>query len=279
MQSLKQLEQYIRDGESLDLLTRSLGELASAKLQRIRGDVAKNRQFFAEISKVYKMVKIVAAQRNIPNPKKVNRSVSVMLTANYRFYGDIYEKLVGYFLDHTRGVDTDRIIIGKTGIEQVKLSNYQQRYHGLIFKGDLPSYDELKFLAKTLLPYKRVLLFYSRSKTILSQVPETADITASPLSGEVPKQPIYFIFEPEIPKILDFFDTQITVLLLEQTFFEAELSRLSARLIAMSQAQDNSKAYLKRQRGLFSSVKKSINNIRLLETLMPEIAWRNLQKT
>lgn len=75
-----------------------------------------------------------------------------------------------------------------------------------------------------------------------------------------------FIFEPELTKILDFFETQVMNLLLQQSFLESELSRTAARLVSMDQAQLNANKFILQQTMLLNKARKSESNTRLLET-------------
>ena len=83
-----------------------------------------------------------------------------------------------------------------------------------------------------------------------------------------------FIFEPEIIRMLDFFDSQIKILLLEQTILESELARTASRLIAMDQAQSRAKDFISDNKRALGQLKKSTYNARLLETLATMSKWR-----
>ena len=96
-----------------------------------------------------------------------------------------------------------------------------------------------------------------------------------PLTKEEQKHDQAFIFEPEIGKILDFFETQVTNLLIEQTFLDSELSRTASRLISMDQAQSSADDYLSEQRTILAQAKKNIINAKLLETYNAIVSLRN----
>lgn len=76
-----------------------------------------------------------------------------------------------------------------------------------------------------------------------------------------------YIFEPEIEKMVQFFENHIATLILEQTFLESELARTASRLISMDEAQNNADQLIKQQKGVLFQAKNAEKNVRLLETI------------
>lgn len=288
MSNLTQLQQVLEVGYSLKLITQSYSEIAAGRLKKIRLDVERNRQFFLEISSIYHIIKRIAAERYNIKLQKNGKTICILLTSNYRFYGGLNYELVRYFTEKTLKIPTDRVVIGKTGLEifniNNKINNTAENFVPLTFKKDLPSDEELKKLAELIQPYKRVFVFYSKFETVLNQIPVFKDITESQnqepkkeekhnifdlLKGDLenPGQPD-FIFEPEVPKILQFFDSQAITLILEQTFLESELARTAARLIAMDEAETRADKFIVDQNAAVTRTKHSIQNAKLLETFV-----------
>lgn len=275
MATAKQLLKTVEEARTLKLITQSLGEMSAIRLRRIRSGVEKNRLFFEDIAKVYHSVKLYATQKRIPLPLKNNKTVSIVLTTNEHFSGDLSNNLIDYYLNQTNSFPTDRLIIGQSGINYFK-TNFNGDYQILVCQNDLPTYEELKEISKIINSYQRVLVFHTFARTMLSQITVVKDITESSYVDESQSSTLQYIFEPEIEKIVNFFDTQINVLLLEQTFFEAELSRIAARLIVMSQGERSADSYLKEQTQLFINAKKSLNNAKIIESLIPQFKLRIL---
>ncbi|MBI3486108.1 F0F1 ATP synthase subunit gamma [Candidatus Daviesbacteria bacterium] len=266
MATLKQINQEVKEAESLQLITQAFSDIASLKLKKIRAAVEQNRKFFNEVARVYRMVQLVATQQH-KFLKKNNKTILIMLTSNYHFYGNLNRDLINYFVNQTKVSNYDKIVVGKTGNDFLKGINYNKSYQSIIFKQDLPNDLELKDLVLRIKDYQRILVLYSQVKTLLSQIPSIQDITETPLPQNLPKEPLSFIFEPEIEKVLQFFDGQITSLILEQLFFESELSRIAARLISMSEAESNAEGILKSKKRLLSVAKKNLDNTRYQQNL------------
>lgn len=273
--NIREINELINLGGSLKLVAQTYGEIASLKMKKIRTEVEKNRLFFAEIAQVYRIVKLYAQQKGLITTKP-KQTLSLLLTSNQGFYGGIDALVTRYFIDSTAKFPTDRVVVGKTGREYLREISYPSPFQSLEFKKDLPNPQELASLIQIINDYRQVLVFYPQLATALVQKAAVIDITQSFLSQtqnileqaarHIQKELDYFIFEPELPKILLFFDMQILNLLLQQTFFEAEVSRTASRLLAMDQAQREADKFIGDWKRLLSHIQKDQNNNHLLET-------------
>lgn len=267
--NIKQINESIEEGLSLKLISQAYTEISSNKLKRIREAVERNRYYLDELSNVHQVVKHVANIKHIL-PQKNNKTVSVLVTSNYHFYGNVNNTLISYFLNAMKQHSTDQVVIGKTGIEHLNGIKYNLHYQPFILQTDYPTLEELNQLVTLTKNYSQILVYHAQLKTVMVQVPIARDITQTsylkPISPEEENKPAAFIFEPEINKILDFFESQVTNLLLEQTFLESELARTASRLISMDQAQSSADKYITDQKKLLGIAKRSLTNSKILET-------------
>lgn len=274
--TIREINETIEEGQSLKTIALSYVELASVKIRKIRAAVERNRLFFDEIAEVYRIIRQQAIAKKV-FLRKTKPVVSVLLTSNYGFYGNIDTEVVRLFFETTPKFKTDRVVIGKTGLAYLKAMRYFHPYEPIVFRQDSPNANELKAFNAAIRNYNQVLVFYPELRTLLIQKPAVADITQT-YRQEFNQTSVpagsYVIFEPELRKILEFFDSQIISLLLEQTFFEAELARTGARIIAMDQAQTEADRYLETQKQLKTHVQRMIQNARLLENLTSVMAVR-----
>ncbi len=275
--TIKQIQQQLDEELSLKLIAQAFTEISSIRLKKIRSDVEKNRLFFEEIAYLYYMVnKAAKAVRKENLVVKNDKIICLALTSNYRFYGNLNEELIKAYIKETSNMQADRMVIGRTGLEYIKSASNIQ-FSSLMFKKDLPDDSELNSLVTQIKGYSKILVFYSKFKSVLVQIPTVSDVKASPNLRESEDEiPINFVFEPELKNILEFFDKQITRLLLEQTFLESELSRIGARLISMDQAQANADKSIKDQTKLLLNEKRSLINIKTLEAIITQNASRRI---
>lgn len=273
--TIKQLKNIIEEGESLKLVAEAFTEISSTRLKQIRNLVEQNRFFLSELSRVYQVVKETASKERIL-PVKAKKSISLVITSNYHFYGEVNTKLIEYFVELMKSNPTDQLVIGKTGEEYLSGINYSIPYKTLIFDKDYPGDLEFSKLLDILKEYTKITVFYAELKSAVVQIPVAKDITQTSFleirvkENQQKKSVSYkeqlVVFEPEMDKILGFFENQVINLLLQQSFLESELSRTAARLIAMDNAQSNANDYIHSQRQLLSKAKRVVINEKLLET-------------
>lgn len=278
MSTIKQIVEQLEVTESLKMVAQAYTEISALKLDKIRHGIEKNRTFFQEITEVYHAVNIEAAKKKIQlRPKK--GTISILITSNQHFYGALEKDLVKFFVLNTTKFATDRIIIGSTAQEFLKSFNYFHPYQKVILKHDMPSADEMDALIKRVIDYDQIMIYYSRMHSILTQEPHVVDVVQKPptffLSSKASE--INYIFEPELIEMLQFFENQITSLLIEQTFLESELARSAARLTSMDQAQFTADEIIAKQKLQLAQAKKSLENISLLENISTMKAFKDKQ--
>lgn len=282
--TIKDLDNFIDEGESLKSIAQAYCEIANLKTRRIRGAVERNRLFFDEIATIYGIVKALALEKKIAVAKPKKR-LCILLTSNYRFYGAINSSLINYFIGSTRELtDVDKLIIGKGGIDYFRATNFLPKYQEIILKDDMPDSLELANLAHLSADYNQVLVFHAKLKSLIVQAATFTDVSAvslylrefskadHPAKGQASF--LNFIFEPELPKILNFFDNQILTLLLEQTFLESELSRTASRFISMDQAETEANKLIKQYQILKAYTKRNMDNNKILENFASMMAVR-----
>lgn len=272
--TIKEITENLEQASSLKQIAQSYSEIANQKIKRIRAEVERNRQFFQEISFVYGLIRSLAAKKKlvVVKPKK---SVSIILTSNYRFYGQINADLIKFFVKSTQNLETDKVIIGKAVIEYFT-TNHIKIMQQVLLKTDQPDTKELANLVNIIKDYSQANVYFSKLKSLLVQVPSVVDLNASAKIEENPSKKIdfKFIFEPELFKILQFFDNQILTLLLEETFLESEVSRTASRFISMDQAETEANKSINEYEKLKAYILRNAKNSQILESLAAVAASR-----
>lgn len=275
MQNIRQIYQTIEEDQSLKLVAQTYTEIAAIKLQKIRSGIERNRNFSSEIAQIYHNIRLVAQQRKIPPRHQKKGTVSLILTSNHRFYGSLEARLIRFFMVQSSKYRTDRIVIGRAALDYFHSIHYFPPFKSFILKEDLPKTEEIAPLSSIINQYEKVIVYYSSFKSVMSQNPRIIDITQSS-TPSFPKIDFDYIFEPELADMLDFFETQINILLLEQSFLESELARTAARLISMDQAEGSADKLIVEQKKLLASAKRSIDNNRLLDTIATLVAIKQI---
>jgi ATP synthase F1 gamma subunit len=274
--NIQDIKQKIDEGASLQLITRVFTEISSSKLKRIRHGIEQNRAFFYDLTNIYSLLNMLAVKQGINRRPKNPRSAVILLTSNFRFYGQVTNPLMDYFIKKTDKKDLDRFIVGKTAHSYLESNHYQLPFKKIVFSSDIPTMAEIQNLTNQVKDYARVYMYYSQMRSVLIQKPVDKDITQSidPLlyanQNEHIKELLSefdYILEPDLSIMIQFFDTQIKGLLLEHTFLESELARTASRLISMDTAQNEAKKYLNSMKEALKIEKKNITNARIIETV------------
>lgn len=270
MPTITELREELDDAVTLKFVSSAFTEAAAARVQKIKGEFEKNKQFFDEITRLYHIIR-VSGKRTPVTPQGIVRRkealLSVAVTSNQRFYGNINTNIMETFMRDTADQQTDRYIIGTTGSDLLRSIQYAHRYEKLIFTKDLPSNDETRSFLESIKLYTSVILYYPKFVSLVNQTVGKLDICQSGKADETtPKDELYILFEPEYTEILEFFQTQVRSLLFLRAILETDLSRTAARLITMSGAEERATEIIKQKRSQLRKMQSSIINMKLLET-------------
>lgn len=227
------------------------------------------------------------------------RVLLVAVTSNSRFYGALNQKVVeAYFQEiQSRPADPSRrgrgeidfLVIGQSGADSLKILAKNLPFKSLKFKKETARAAEIESFTAETLSYDEIRVYYPKFLTILSQEPSVVDITQSAGSALSPLERdgsalgskvgapmvIENLFEPELNKIVTFFENQIRTLLFKRVLLETELSKTAARLMAMNEAAFRSQALVKKKRGELLKEERSISNNQLLEVFSGVRNWRS----
>jgi len=270
MQPLGKLREEIKDEETLHGLASAFTEVSAAKIGVLKQKFERNRGFYQEISDLYRLVK----SSSNPEATASKGMLSVAMTTNNRFYGVINLEVMKKFLNDTKTQQTDRLIVGKIGALHLQSVDFKPAFKTMVFETDVPKMSDLEQLLELAQPYQKVLLFYPQFETIYTQTPAVTDIAYSPTGQKTDgEESLYFIFEPELPKIVDFFETQIRAILLQRVLLEMDLSVTASRLQAMSRAQEHAREVLSQRKRQLTKETHSRINARLLESLGRVKKW------
>lgn len=278
--SINDIRLELDDAQTMKFIASAFMEASASRIQKIKKQFETNAGFYAEMSLLYHVVKINAEKakeasemaaakhegKKITTP--VNRPLSVAMTSNQRFYGNLNVSLMAEFVNKTEAVDTDLLIVGSTGIDYMKSQRGAHHYKTFKFHDDAPHIAEIRDFLDTLTGYSPVYLYYPKFISLMRQTVGVLDITevkADP-SVKLEDADVSAIFEPELSKILAFFDSQIRQVLLRRVLLEIDLSRTAARLMTMSSADERSGDVIKEKKRELRKLQSTITNMKLLET-------------
>ena len=272
----------LEDLETVQFVASAFFDVSAEKIARLRLAFEKNGIFYTDISDLYESIKHTAINRNdIPTARSSPiRKVYVAFTSNVRFYGSVNTDVMVAFLERMSGEEgTDAMIIGRTGkifMEGVEDQKSTTSMTYLSFEADEPTKDEMQIFLDRVASYDEVHIFYPSFVNVFTQKITSIDITHTieKTTSLSPEEEIDYIFEPELPQIIHFFETRVRYLLFQRVALESELARTAARLFAMNRAQDRVGEEITKVRNVIRKNTESLNDLRLLESFATLSKWK-----
>lgn len=254
MQDKNRIVEQIDLLATLKLLVESYEEISVLRMQRVKGSVLLTREFLDKLSQIFADVKAnyrrefqkMMQQKkskggfSFSTIQKNGKTVSVFLSSNSKFYGDIVQKVFSEFLDDIERSSSDIVIVGRVGRELFEQSGHKKPYKYYELSDQEVRVEDLKNLVMYLISYEFVHVYHGKFNNMVAQIATMSNISGEQMVGEDEGETLTrFFFEPSLEKILNFFETQVFTSLFKQTVNESELSRLASRIKAMEEAFGN----------------------------------------
>lgn len=284
MVKIVDLKNIIEETATLSEIASAYTEMSEMKIKQIRSAYERNARFYIEITYIYQHLMLTAANRNLIPPEGESKVLRVAITSNQRFFGTMNLDVINTFEEDSAKAEkiseatkiSEKIVIGATGQEHYEAQNNHSIKEFIRFKNDMPNQDEIKDLLLKLHNYDKVYLYFPRFVTLLRQETGIIDITYKPEAHQMEGIDLDFIFEPELPDILDFFNKQVRTILFNRTMIETDLARTASRMLSMSGAHERAQIQIKNQTRLLDKREKLIRNSQLLEAIAGMQIWHRV---
>jgi len=276
MASSADIRDIIEETETLSQIANAYTEMSEMKIRNIRTAYERNARFYIEITYIYQHLMLTAANRNLLPPEDKGNVLRMVVTSNQRFFGTMNEDVINTFEEDSVNGPADKIVVGMTGREHYQAINDNSIKEFVIFKKDIPDIQETTDLLAKFHQYDKVFLYFPRFVTLLRQETGVIDITYKPEAHQMEGIDLDFIFEPELPDILDFFNNQVRTILFNRTMIETDLARTASRMLSMSGAHERAGQQLKIQKRELNKHERLIRNSQLLETVAGIKRWQKI---
>src|SRR3989344_1699032 len=237
---------------ALETITGAYSEIAALRIDNIKSAFEQNSLYYEEISQIYHLVKRIANSKESHTEQLADTSSNrldtlyVAITSNHGFYGPLNSDAVDTMIKDARIQKAECMIIGAMGISYARSMGGASPFISMAFSLDEPTPEEIYQFLGLSLRYKRIFVYYPKYISMLKQMIDRIDITHSPESNSQVPPDVKYIFEPELPQILSFFEQQVRYLLFARVLLETNLSRTATRLITMDTAERDAKGLLKK---------------------------------
>ena len=278
MSALDDLKDEFTDLQTLQMIASSFTEAAAVRIKGIREKFEKNQHFYVELSHVYHLVKLVAIKKGlVPDGPPEAKLLHVAYTSNQHFYGNIHRRIMETIVGQRKQLGGDLVVIGTTGREFLQVAGKTEGIQLIHFAKDVPTKEENTSLMTTLKPYTTILVYYPHFISLMRQEVGVLDIAQVLDMGSDIKtedKDTYILFEPEVDKILEFFERQIRSILFSRVLLEADLARTAARMVSMNEASERAQELMKDKHNEMLKMMRSLINRQLLDTFSGRSLWK-----
>lgn len=269
MSAINELREELAHTETAQFVTTMLRDISATKLQSIRAAFEANEQYFEELHGLMHLIHTYAAEKKIALPKAEKGRVYVAITSNRRFYGTLnYDVMIALKETLDKDPEAECVVIGQTGKQAAerssKLAGLKATY--MMFEKDEPTEQEIANAVIKLRPYKELSVVHPTFVNAFSQVATVTDITHVSHKPEEKAETLEYLVEPDIPAMLEFFKTQIRLVLFDRVILETRLALTGARLMKMQRARERAEDMATSERRLIHKEMSTMQSMRLLET-------------
>ncbi len=268
MSAINELRETLVQTQTASFVTTMLRDISATKLQSIRAEFDANHAYFLELHELMALVQSYSRQyQNEQGTTEEKKAIYIALTSNKRFYGTLNHQIIHMLnVTLTKNASADSMIIGQTGKQIVETSELTIAPTYVLFENDEPTEEEMFKIIGQLVDYTEIFIIHPTFVSSFIQHAKSTDLTHTPDIEPTPQErTLDYLFEPEIPKIIEFFRTQIRLVLFSRVMLEARLALTGARLMKMQRARERAEELLKVQRRTIHKEISTVQSMRLLE--------------
>ena len=281
MASKKELETEIQYLNTLKNIMETYEEIAASSMQKIRGSVLQRRDFVFEINSIFqhvkqsykKQVERLMKLKKVKDPSRLNfinrngKTLYILVSANTGLYGEVIIRTYDTFVETYKKQKADVAIIGLLGLQRFKQDFPKDHYTYFDFPDIKIGEENLKKTILFLIEYQEVIVFYEQFINVVTQEPIATNISGDALPWEQSGPEIKYFFEPNLEKVLGFFEKEIFAAIFEQTLFESQLAKFASRMVSLDSAAQNTRRKLKQTLFLLDKIKHRTMNKKQIEGL------------
>lgn len=223
--------------------------IASVEMSKIRESTLASKKFFGELWNIYTQLR--------RDPKEVgqtlsttdkNKSLFVVVTAESGLTGDIDQKTIAKVLIDLDPANTDVIVVGAHG--GGLLSGLGHKYDKLYRWSEMNDPKTIQDLGAKIKEYGHAVVYFSTYLTLVSQEVVKQDMVGairalgtdnSTQSGVSVISTDDYLFEPTDHAVMNYMESVMMELALNQIMRDSQLAQLASRFKAMSASKNRAK--------------------------------------
>lgn len=273
--NLKKIQTSLQESQTIENVSSIYEITAIIRINQIRSGVMASNEFFVDLWDVYRQLLRSALAAKLPiQTWKFNKALSVIVTSSGNFSGPSDEEIIAKVFEQKETADGDFIIIGSNKALAL-LDSYGKKPLLSFEMPDIRRPMDLTSILSLVSQYKQAWAFYQSFESI--GVQQTRKINLLPASAEIisddealngkPVDGHTYIFEPSFYDIMNYLESVILNITLNQIIFEAKLSEYANRFKVTSLVKDRANKTRQELAMTYSRKKRQIKDEALRQQL------------
>lgn len=288
----RSIEEDIALSSSFDILITAYQKVSVNRMQNTRRQVLAARKFTEALAGIYADVRASqrhAAGRQIrgllfkkqqPKASDNKPPLVIMVSSNSRLDGGISQEIFQRFSKYIKDHRCDIVITGKVGASLFRQEFIDRPYEYVQLPDHTITQRDLLPLVHMTKEYFNIKIFYGKFINFIKQEPAVANLSEEAIVNKLSdtqENPTFtpFLFEPSLPNIISFFDTQILSALLSRTAQEGSLAEHGSRVTAMELARQRVDTLLNNLAQESLNQRKRLQNKRQQEQFASQMLWQS----
>lgn len=288
MYSKAELRKYSDAVATIKSITRVYEEAAARRIKLIQVSVAKIDEFLSATADSYVNIKfgLVAEEKNKKIPrndiltttfrKREKKGILILISSHEQYFGNLIPSVYRAWKEDILNTNFDGIIFGNTGKRLYEKDNLKVGNVSFYDQIDNePDWDLVYKIGEQVCSYEKIVVYYGKYRTVLTQTPDKAEISTPITVGQV-QQVKRYLFEDQGEKILGFFEKEVINANLQKRVYQSQIARYAARIkiLEIGQvAEQMSKVLGDLSRGKLK-VRKNLNNKKQLQLYTGLDLWK-----
>jgi ATP synthase F1 gamma subunit len=268
-------------------LTGVFESISSTQVAKVKSKVELSKEFFRLLWSRYSSIRLDPATRitNRGKPKgkdkdkepaqapEQSKKAFIIISAEAGLSGDIDQRLIEVMLQDYQAADTDIIVLGTHGANQLTQRGIPYKRYFQVPETD--KYINVNPIIEAVQDYDQIKVYYEEYVSLGVQEIKTIDLVSSmrEMSEDVdPSEDIMTtqdtIFEPSLDFIADKMEITMMTLALSQTILESSLAQAASRFNAMVVAKKRATELLLLYKLEFHRAKRGESDRRLREVMV-----------
>jgi len=280
MSQPKELAAQLHQVETLGTITTAFEGIAAARIIEIKDSVINSRGFFNEMWHIYSLLRVKQSQSEQQRILKSSKSdhkhtLLIGITSESRFSGSIDEQIVKQLAKVTDRKTTDIVLFGRHGVRLLQEYNLTPKL--VVPLPDNAEKIDVSPVTDLLPHYDRKLVYYQSFVNLSTQhvkAIELQDLVQTLSDAQAKHRDedlIYldrYIVEPDQDTVIDYLQSIMVSIGLNQVIWESKLAQYASRFTAMAHANQRVKDLQTELKLDYLRARRQIRDTQLKETIV-----------